>query len=162
MLTGFNALVFIATLLCGLVAGLLYGYDCSVNIGLGNLSDRAYLDAFQSINKAIQNPYFFTSFIGTLVVLLLTTWYSYAKMPSAFYLLLAATIVYVVGVLGVTAFGNIPLNEALANFDLTTANEQAIAEHRLKFESAWNTFHRIRTLAAVVSFSCLILSIIKK
>ena len=60
---------FNAILLTGLVAGLFYGYDCSVIKGLGNLQDDHYLQLFQSINKEIQNPYFFVSFIGSMLVL---------------------------------------------------------------------------------------------
>jgi uncharacterized membrane protein len=162
MLTSFNILVFIATLLCGMVAGLLYGYDCSVILGLGRLSDKAYLEAFQSINSAIQNPYFFVSFMGTLFLLPFSTWYSHAHSPACFPFLLTATLIYIVGVMGVTMLGNIPLNEALANFNIPSASETALAQQRKIFESLWNNYHRIRTLAALLSFSFLILSILKK
>ena len=158
----FNILVSLSTLLCGMTAGLLYGYDCSVNAGLGSLSDKAYLSAFQSINVAIQNPYFFISFVGSGVVLMATTWLSYTRTPSVFYLFLAALVVYVIGVWGITAFGNIPLNNALAQFDLKTASETAISEQRKLFENSWNFFHRIRTIVALSTFSLIIISILKK
>lgn len=46
-----NLSLFLATLLCGLLAGLFYGYSCSVNNGLGRLNDPGYLKAMRSINK---------------------------------------------------------------------------------------------------------------
>ena len=107
----------------GLIAGLLYGYDCSIIKGFRNLTDREYLGAFQSINRAILNPYFFLSFMGSLLVLPVVTWLSYkAATPNSFYLLLAATVVYVIGVFGVTMFGNVPLNNQLDQFDLANTS----------------------------------------
>lgn len=154
---GFQYLAIMGT---GLVAGLMYSYDCSVMKGLGNLQDDIYLQSFQSINKAIQNPYFFLSFMGSLLVLPIATWRSYDNSnPAAFYLLLAATIVYATGVFAVTIFGNVPLNEQLAKYSLSTATDQELAAIRRSFEQSWNTFHRIRTVASIVCFGLVILSI---
>jgi uncharacterized membrane protein len=68
-----KVLLFFTILLSGLVAGLLYAYSCSVNSGLKNLPDAAYLKAMQSINIAIQNPLFFASFLGLPVLLIINT-----------------------------------------------------------------------------------------
>ena len=62
----FQFFQFASILFTGLLAGLFYGYDCSVIKGLGNLQDDVYLQSFQSINKAIQNPYFFISLIAVI------------------------------------------------------------------------------------------------
>src|SRR5206468_9628718 len=70
-----------------LIAGLFYAYSCSVNAGLGKLSDAAYLAAMQSINREILNPLFFMSFMGTLLLLPVCTWVHYSKPVSLrFYL----------------------------------------------------------------------------
>ncbi len=50
---------FVSILFTGLIAGLFYGYECSVIKGSKTLHDGAYLQLFQSINRAIQNPHFF-------------------------------------------------------------------------------------------------------
>ena len=142
--------------------GLLYGYACSVNPGLSKLSNSEYLKAMQSINVQIQNPYFFISFMGTLIILPVTTWY--CKMhgsPKMFYCMLTATLIYIVGVTGVTALGNIPLNNALAKFDISTASADQIAAQRKLFESSWNSYHLIRTLASIITTSFAIVAIIK-
>lgn len=67
MLSFQNIIIFLTILFSGLVAGLFYAYSCSVNPGLKALSDVEYLIAMQSINRAIQNPYFFCSFMGLLL-----------------------------------------------------------------------------------------------
>jgi uncharacterized membrane protein len=157
-----NINIFITTLLTGLVAGLLYGYSCSVNIGLKLLPDEEYLRAMQSINTAIQNPYFFISFMGLLLFYPLTVWVFYTQQTiSCFYLLIAATLIYFIGVFGVTVFGNVPLNNQLDKFVISSAGSKEIAAMRLTFENAWNKFHLIRTVAAIISFGFTIISIFK-
>jgi uncharacterized membrane protein len=142
----------ITTTTTALIAGLLYAYACSVNIGLGRLADADYIAAMQSINKAIQNPVFFISFMGTLLLLPFSTYLQYGQpISTRFWLLLMATIVYLIGVFGVTILGNIPLNNALDAFDLKSSTAEMIANQRIKFEGAWNQLHTIRTIAAVIA-----------
>jgi uncharacterized membrane protein len=151
-MTSTNIILALATTTTALIAGLLYGYSCSVNIGLGQLPDAEYISAMQSINRAIQNPLFFISFMGTVLLLPISTYLHYEQPVSTrFWLLLAATGVYIVGVIGVTALGNIPLNNMLAMFDLKSASAETMAVERAKFEGAWGQFHTIRTVAAVIS-----------
>jgi len=153
-----NIILIITTVTTGLIAGLLYAYMCSVNIGLGRLPDKEYLSAMQSINKAIQNPLFFVSFLGTVPLLLLSTWVNYNQpLLPRFYYLAVASVIYLVGVLGVTMLGNVPLNEALAHFDLKSATEHDIVNQRVLFEKPWLLLHNIRTIASIV---CLVLVVI--
>ncbi|CAL1517676.1 hypothetical protein MMC2321_01412 [Chitinophaga sp. MM2321] len=152
----------IAVLLTGLAAGLFYSYACSVTGGLGKLSDREYLLAFQSIDNAILNAWFFTSFMGSLVVLPLATWLSYHVGGNfSFWLLLAATTIYAIGVFGVTIAGNVPLNNMLKDFDVSTASPQELFSLRERFEAPWNKLNLIRTIAAIFSFLLVILSLLK-
>ncbi|MGY3211979.1 anthrone oxygenase family protein [Mucilaginibacter sp. HD30] len=152
-------LLLLTALAVALIAGLFYAYSCSVNIGLGQLPDREYLNAMQAINKAILNPWFFASFMGSLVLLPLSTWEQFsADNYLRFYLLLAATIIYIIGVFGITAFGNVPLNDRLAVADLPTLTGQALADLRTAFESPWLHYHLIRTLAAIMTLILVIAS----
>ncbi|RYF74068.1 MAG: DUF1772 domain-containing protein [Cytophagaceae bacterium] len=142
----------ITALASALIAGLLYAYACSVNPGLNRLSDSAYLAAMQSINQAILNPVFFFSFLGTLVLLPVSSWLHYEQPVSLrFWCLLGATLTYAIGVFGVTMFGNVPLNNMLESADLGTLSPSAMSELRTRFELSWNRFHTVRTLAAVLT-----------
>ena len=146
-----------------LIAGLFYAYSCSVNIGLGKLSDGQYLTAMQSISSSILNPLFFTSFIGSLILLPLCTVLHYQRLGSpVFMLLLIASIVYIAGSFAVTIFGNVPLNEMLEKFELNSTSTEALAAQRAKFEVPWNRLHTIRTIASVISLVLVILACIKK
>ncbi|KIO77808.1 hypothetical protein TH53_07795 [Pedobacter lusitanus] len=152
-----------AILLTGLIAGLLYGYDCSVIRGLGALQNKNFLTAFQSINKEILNPYFFISFMGTLLLLPLATWLNYHSggLSNTFYFLLAATLIYAIAVFGVTIFGNVPLNNTLSQFDIEKASPAELMSMRHHFEASWNALHHIRTYAAILAFLAAILSLLK-
>ena len=147
-------LLLTATILSGLVAGLLYAYSCSVNPGLGALPDREYLAAMQSINKAIQNPLFFLSFMGTLLLLPASSFASWRQsgMSGQLILLLSATLIYIVAVFGTTMFGNVPLNEQLAKLILGNLSAEELKAGRLHFETPWNGLHQVRTLASVLTF----------
>ncbi len=152
----------IAVLLTGLVAGLFYSYSCSVTGGLSKLSDKEYLLAFQSINNVILNPWFFTSFMGCIVVLPLATWGTYNTANNfSFWLLLLATTIYITGVFGVTLVGNVPLNNMLKDLDLSTTSSQELFSLRQKFEIPWNKRNLIRTMAATLSFLFTILSLLR-
>ena len=157
-----NAALFITTLFSGLIAGLLYSYSCSVNIGLKALPDEGYLKAMQSINAAIQNPCFFICFIGLLLFFPLACWVSYThQQTTSFYLLTAAALLYFITVFGTTVFGNIPLNNQLEKFDILNTSQSEKAAMRFLFENAWNKFHLIRTVSAVISFGFTILALFK-
>lgn len=156
-----NVMLIITITLTGLVAGLLYGYMCSVNPGLHKLGDKEYLSAMQSINVSIQNPVFFISFMGSLVVFVINLFQLRGMQTQAFYFVLIAMIVYVVGVFGVTIFVNVPLNNRLAAFNISNASPTDIANMRAVFENRWNTFHTVRTLASIASFVLSIVAITK-
>ena len=156
-MTTINLFLLFSALASGLIAGLFYSYSCSVNPGLGALPDDHYLAAMQSINRAILNPTFLFSFMGTLLLLPLST-YQHFGTGSRFYLLLGATLVYAIGTFGVTVAGNVPLNDALDKINLAGTSSQELAAHRLRFELSWNKLHAIRTWASILSFILVLLA----
>ena len=143
----------------GLIAGLFYSYSCSVNPGLAKLPDEGYVAGMQSINREILDPVFFGTFIGTLLLLPISTWMHFGSGTSkTFWFLLAATLIYAIGVFGVTIFGNVPLNEVLDKFSLHSASMEQIRTQRVLFEGPWNKLHNIRTIANVISLVLVIMA----
>ena len=69
---------------------------------------------------------------------------------------------YVIGVFGVTMFGNVPLNNQLDQFDLANTSPGGLRAMRQKFEINWNKFNAIRTYAAMLAFLLAIISLLKK
>ena len=145
-----------------LIAGLFYAYSVSVNAGLGKLSDTAYLSAMQSINREILNPLFFMSFMGTLLLLPLSTFLQYNQSSTRFYLLLAATLMYGIGTFGVTMGGNVPLNNALDAFNIQAASAEELTRFRSQFEMPWNRLHSIRTVANAIALILVLMASMNK
>jgi uncharacterized membrane protein len=131
-----------------------------VNPGLAKLSDAEYLTAMQSINRAILNPAFYIAFFGAVVLLPLNTYLNSDLYSNRFWLSLSASVVYILGLTGVTIFGNVPLNEMLDKFVILDASVEEIKEMRKTFELSWNRFHLIRTIAVIVSLILFLFSII--
>lgn len=156
-LTFLQILLGITAVSTALMGGLFYAYSCSVNPGLGRLSDIGYLSAMQSINRAILNPVFFSSFLGSLVLLPVSTWayFSYSVSPGS-WCVLGATLVYFIGVFGVTMGGNVPLNNVLDKADLTAVAGGQLAQQRAAFEQRWNRLNTVRTVAAVVTVALMV------
>ena len=151
-MTASNVILVITATCTALIAGLLYAYSCSVIPGLKPLPDTEYIATMQSINKAIQNPVFFISFMGTLVLLPITTYMHYSQpLSQRFCFLLAGAVVYIIGVFGVTVFGNVPLNNTLEKFDLLHSSAESIRLQRVQFEGPWISWHTIRTIASVIA-----------
>lgn len=143
-------LLIVTATLTALIAGLFYAYSCSVVLGLGKLSDPEYLKSMQSINREILNPVFFMSFMGTVFLLPISTFFYRGQHP-VFLLLLLATLAYLLGVFAVTMFGNVPLNDQLDKFDMANSTVQKIKEMRDTFENRWNFLNNIRTVFSVIT-----------
>lgn len=144
-----------------LMAGLFFAWSCSVTLGLARLSDTEYISAFQSMNRAILNPLFFFCFFGAALLLPLSTYMHYDQhLSSSFWFLGAASAIYIIGVMGVTILGNIPLNQALDVFNLQSASAQEMSEMRARFEAPWNRLNNVRTVASMLAIILVILACI--
>lgn len=143
--------LFVAVALTGLSAGLFYAWAVSVIPGTRKIIDITYLESMQSINRAILNPAFFLVFIGSPLALAISTIQQF-NAGKSFWMLLAATLFYLVGTFGVTAFGNVPLNDALDALNLAELSENKLTAFRKSYEQKWNRLHFIRTVFAVLSF----------
>jgi uncharacterized membrane protein len=157
MLTVSNLVLIITATATALMAGLFYAFSCSVNLGLARLSNAEYVSAMQSINRAVRNPIFFAAFFGAPMLLPLSTFLHYGQ-SMRFRFLLAATVIYLVGVFGVTVFGNIPLNNALDRFNLEAATEEETALPRANFEMRWNNLNTIRTVSSTLAVILLVIA----
>lgn len=148
----------VAVILTGLSAGLFYAWTVSVIPGTRKVVDLTYLESMQSINRAILNPAFYLIFMGSPLLLALSTVLQF-NAGSKFWLLLAATIVYLLGTFGVTVFGNVPLNDALDVLDLASLGEGELKGFRKSYEGRWNRLHWLRTAFSVLAFIISLLAV---
>lgn len=148
-----SLLLLSSILTSGLIAGLFYGWIVSVVPGLRNVSDQNYVATMQSINVSIVNPVFVVPFMLTPVIVLVAAiaeWRAGNERRAV--VLGAAAAAYVVGVLGVTIGGNIPLNDSLDQFVLDGSTPSDLATRRSSYENPWNQWHLVRTIASVLAF----------
>lgn len=143
--------LFTAVVLTGLSAGLFYAWAVSVIPGTRKVIDITYLESMQSINRAILNPAFYLIFFGSLLALGLST-IQQIESGTIFWVLLTATLLYLIGTFGVTIFGNVPLNDALDTLDLGELSTAEKSKFRNSYELKWNRFHSIRTAFSVLAF----------
>jgi uncharacterized membrane protein len=141
-----------ATVVTGLIAGVYYSFACAVMLGLGAAGDRTFIEAMQHINKKIENPLFFLTFFGALV---LPAWAlrKYWQDRRLRMWIAAGLGLYVIGLL--TTMGvNIPLNNDLA----AAGNPAKIADPaavRTHFENTWNTWNIARAVLSTGAAACL-------
>lgn len=147
----------LALLTTGLSAGLFYGWTVSVIPGTKLITDRSYLETMQSINRAILNPWFFFIFFGPVLLITADTYLQFREDISlTFWLTLIAMLAYLIGTIGVTAFGNVPMNETLYAIQLHKLDTDSMKALRQLYEGRWNQFNTIRTVCAILAFAALL------
>ncbi len=145
--------------LTGLTAGLCFTWGNAVTPGIGQLDDFQYLKSFQAMNRAIINKTFLFVFFGPFPLLFISA-YLFKNMPVSFWFILAAAVLFFAGLVLVTIFGNVPLNEILDKSQLETLAKVELQELRQKLEQPWNQWHTIRTISTTLSFILLLIGII--
>ncbi|MEM9119450.1 MAG: anthrone oxygenase family protein [Cyanobacteria bacterium P01_F01_bin.56] len=132
-----------------LTAGIFFAFSTFVMPALGQQTTAAGIAAMQSINITVINPWFMLVFLGPGVaglVLTLTTFRQLGQ-PGALYWL-AGTMLYLIGTIGVTVAGNVPLNDALA---VVNPDSAAGATLWAKYLTDWTLWNHVRTVAAAVA-----------
>ena len=136
-----------------LVSGIFYAFSTFVMQALGRLAPRDGIAAMQSINVVVINPMFLLAFFGTgvlcaaAVVLSLFADTAVPPGPAA-----AGGALYLVGCLGVTIVGNVPLNERLAVVDPSDATAESLWRVYLVRWTRWNHVRTAASLAAAAFF----------
>jgi uncharacterized membrane protein len=147
----------LATLLTGLIAGLCFTWNNAVTPGIGQLADMGYLRSFQEMNRAIINPIFLIVFFGPFFLHIANIFLFKTSSGTILWLVMVSAALYIIGLVAVTIFGNVPLNELLDKTDLMQASAEELKLLRDKFEVKWNRFHLIRTVSTVLSFLLLLI-----
>ena len=140
-----HAALLAATIATGLLAGVFYGFACSVMIALRRVDDGVFVDVMRKINAAIQNGWFMLSFLGSLLFTVV------ALLAGATVLPLAIALAFNIAALVVTMGVNIPLNVQL---DRSGRGADPAAARR-RFEGPWARWNVVRALLVTVSFGFL-------
>jgi uncharacterized membrane protein len=153
-------MTFAAALGSGLVAGVFFGFSSFVMPALARIRAEHGIAVMQSMNITVLNPLFMLALFGTAVLALILGINALSKwgQPSAT-LVLVASALYLVGSIGVTMGGNMPLNNALDAVQSTSADGAAFWTRYIKEWPVWN---HIRTLASAASCALYMAAMIVK
>lgn len=153
MVTIVDVLLVVATVGCGLTAGLLFVFSAGVMTALGRLPVARGAAAMQAINTAVLNPLFLGVVLGSaLVCAVLAVLVSITGGPA---LALVGAVVFVVGAFGVTVTANVPMNNALAVLD---ADSDEGVRYWARYRVRWTAWNHVRVLAATAATALLALA----
>ena len=144
-----TSLIYFAVISSALSAGIFFAFSTFVMRALALQPSASGIATMQSINVTVFNPWFYSAFFGPavacmlLAVAALRNW----EQPGALYLL-TGSLLYLIGTLGVTALGNVPLNDALAILRPTSTEG---AQLWSKYLIDWTLWNHVRTAAAFLA-----------
>jgi uncharacterized membrane protein len=142
-----------ATITMGLVAGVFALFAHTIMPGLRRTDDHTFVVAFQSIDRAIINPWFMaTAFVGALLLTAaaVLTNLGRAALPWTAVALGLYIIAFVV-----TIAVNVPLNDAIKAVG-NPDHVRDLAAVRERFdETRWAAWNLVRVVASTGAFGCL-------
>jgi uncharacterized membrane protein len=146
---GLFILTFAAAIGSGLVAGVFFAFSSFVMAALGRLPSAQGIAAMQSINVTVLNSGFLIALLGAgAVCAALAAGSFFWWDQTSGKLILVASLLYIVGCVGVTMVCNVPLNDMLAAIQPGTPEAANSWSHYL---SQWTFWNHLRTLAPVLS-----------
>src|SRR5687767_12648246 len=106
-----NASIAFASAVLGLMAGFFWTYTFNVNPALLQVDGPTYATVQSLLNRNVRHVPFFVLFFGGGVVPIVAVLFNYKhRKELAFWLLVAAGLIYIVGVIVLTREVNLPIN----------------------------------------------------
>lgn len=144
-------LTFLVTVGAGLMAGVYFAFSAFVMQSLNQLDNESAADAMNAINRIILRsgflPLFFISSAIYLILLLV------AMSDSSIvgrWLLISASVFYLVGMFLCTVLFNVPLNNQLANSSNNPIQKNKTWNHYMTYWTRWN---HVRTVCSLMSMT---------
>ena len=111
----------------------------------------------QAINITVINPWFMVAFFAPAVagiLLSISLLFQWQQSIAAYWL--TASLLYLIGTIGVTIFCNVPLNDALA---IVTPDSVEGATLWARYLTDWTFWNHVRTVAALLAATLLAISL---
>jgi uncharacterized membrane protein len=138
-----------AALGCGLMAGVWFAFSGFVMAALNRLPAGSSVAAMQSMNRtAVRPPLMIAMFVTAALCVGLGVWAIRSWGDRRAALTLAGCVLYLVGTVGVTSAGNVPLNDKLDKVDAAGAAAGQGWSDYFGAWMAWNHARGILTAAA--------------
>jgi len=134
----------------GVVTGILLIFSNTVMPSLARHGEGA--DTMVTINEVILNPVFLLLFMGTTLACVALAALTLLGHGGGGLLTLVGCGVYIVGVFGVTAAFNVPMNDALAALP---AGSPELAEYWSLYLERWTRWNTIRSVLGIAGTTIL-------
>jgi uncharacterized membrane protein len=150
----------ISTIGCGLIAGIFLAFSDFVMRALKLSKTSAGIEVMQIINIEVWKSVFIFLLWGFVALSTGLGIYAYVALtgPAQPYIM-AGSVSYVIGVLGVSYLFNIPMNNKLAALDFT--GNQAAAYWRNTYLPRWTFWNYIRAIASGITATCFLIASIQ-
>lgn len=127
--------------------GIFFAFSTFIMQALAQLPAAQGIAAMQAINITVINPWFMMAFFAPAVAgILLSLSLIFQWQQSIAPYLLTASLLYLIGTIGTTVIGNIPLNDALAVVTPTSVKGSTLWA---KYLTNWTFWNHLRTVAAL-------------
>ncbi|MEM7230022.1 MAG: anthrone oxygenase family protein [Planctomycetota bacterium] len=154
----FEITCFIAVVAGGLVAGIFLAFSDFLMRSFDRSATVAGAEVMQVINREVFRTLFMVMFIGLVPLsMLLAVGAVFYTDGAARWFVIAGGASYIVGVFGVTAAGNVPMNNRLDGMDHTT--EDAATYWKNTYIPRWTRFNTFRTIMCIVATVCWLLAL---
>ncbi|QJW37147.1 DUF1772 domain-containing protein [Cellulosimicrobium protaetiae] len=153
----FTVLVVAGAVATGLAGGVLFAFSTFVMGGLRRLPAVEGATAMVAINKDAVRPPLMLLLAASVLVPAAAAVVGLVGGTSGAGWALAGAVVAVVGILGVTAVGNVPLNDRL---DAAAPRHDDLAATWTAFLPRWLAWNHVRTVAGAVATALLALALV--
>lgn len=143
----------LTALACALMGGIFFAFSSFIMPALSRISIEEGIHAMQRINVDVYHWTFMPAFFLTPIACMVTAVQTFrtAHSDAAVYAIIGCAV-YVVGNFVVTAAGNVPLNNALAAVDASTADASRVWSHYVSTWTRWNHVRTVASMFAAASF----------
>ena len=149
-----TATLWFAAISVGLMAGVYFAFSAFIMQALDAAGRPAGMAAMQSINRIIVRSLFLPLlFASSLACLLLAVFGVMIWGSAGAWQMVIGGVIYLVGMLAVTAFANVPLNNALEAVDAAGAEAEAMWR---RYMQRWLPWNHVRTVSCTVSLILMI------
>jgi uncharacterized membrane protein len=139
-----------------LVAGVFQAFSDFIMRGLVLAEAQGGIESMQHINTTVLRSVFLVTFLALVPTTLILAVYAMFKLSGVGQVLIvAAAIIYLVTVFGVTIFGNVPMNERLATLTYTSVEANA---YWSTYGRVWTAWNHVRTIGAAAAAICFLLA----
>ncbi|QGX99260.1 DUF1772 domain-containing protein [Roseovarius faecimaris] len=142
----------LATLICALIAGVFLAFSDFVMRSLRNASPTTGIEAMQIINREVFSSIFLVWLLGMAPVSAGLGAYAFFSIDGpARAWFMAGSMIYLIGAVGVTMLGNVPMNQRLDTLPLGGAAAEKYWDVYATFWTQWN---HLRTVASGLAALC--------